>query len=738
MFSRLIQEVSKTFFYILPQIYGSALLPAYFSFTTLKSGYVAISNQNECGGPSLEETYFLKLVGEHNSSSITITLSYSSYSSYDKWMITYYNYKVWSKGISSTCDYNCTSCNSGACQYCGGSCFNQEDVCVTACSSGYKYSNGKCLPYQTNNQCIICNSMCNTCNGPNSNNCLSCLTPYYWDDFNCVTSCSSSQYLNVSNNSCANCDSTCQECSGPSSNSCTSCIAGLMFSYGTCVNRCNSNQYLYSTNNSCLNCDPTCQTCDGPLMNNCLSCNPLNYFWSHFSCVTACSSLQYIITSNGSCGDCDSSCKTCSDSLPSNCESCFPGAYFSEGSCVSSCPSNQYLNTSNLSCSNFDISCQTCSGPFYDNCISCDPNHNYSNGICVFNCQTNQFFNFLTKTCDFCNFNCQTCEGPNSNNCTSCPQGSYFYEDECISSCPSNTFLNASNNSCGLCSNSCSTCFDYSENNCSSCFSSKLLFESQCLAACPSHYYGDTVLNACISCDPICLECNGPSNSNCLICNNQTIYSLKNGSCILDNYCLPNQYFDQIQLLCKNCSSFCSSCTGSNTNNCLSCVGNYFFLDNECYDPVKVNFSLIELQNPNQFELKFWNESKILSTTFFDHLKAAATITICNFNKYLFNYSIESINLTDYKLNFSFSDNIYAKKSQLVIILNDSIDNSIVLMNKNAEILLMPFELCMDEDLYYENQSCHQNILIDYFWISKGKFNEILILFHKPTMITKH
>lgn len=963
--------------YKLSQIYNSLQFPGYFSFATNKFGYFRYLNQNVCGGPSLETVYGLKIVGEHQENEITIKLSLSSYSNSAYWKINYYNYKIWTKAISSTCGYSCTSCNSTACQYCSGNYLNQEDVCVTACSSGYKSLNGKCFVCHsscldctdddpnsciscpanrwllnglcltscplsnfysngncviscptsqylnsTNNSCLNCSSGCRTCNGPLSNNCLSCNIPQYWSYFSCLTSCSSSQYLNSLNNSCTNCDSTCKTCSGPSSNNCLTCFAGKVysnglclnvcsstqyynssdssclncdssclscvgpfannctscavqkyFSYGSCLNSCNATQYLDSSNNycltcnsscqscngpypnnclscpigtyfsygscpnacnssqyldsssSCLNCDPSCQTCigpfsndcsscppnlllgsgscgsgcnsnqyiasnicqncdptcqtcsgpftyectscplgkfysdgsclnicnsdqylnssnfscsycdstcltcDGPSSNNCLSCDTSIYHYYNSSCVNNCSISQYTNLSNVSCEDCDSTCLTCNGPLSNECISCFPSTYFSSGYCLSNCPSHQYRDSSTFLCLNCDISCHTCDGPLLSDCTSCSSPLYFSNKYCVSSCASNQFADVFYQ-CQFCDESCLTCIGSNSNECSRCPQGSYFYDGICNSSCPFGFFPNSFNNSCLSCSNSCLTCFGNSFDNCDSCFNGQYLLNSKCFSICPSNYYPNNTSNNCVSCDSSCFECNGPLNNNCLSCITSNL-TLSNGYCIDEN-CLANQYYNGLTFSCQNCSYNCNSCNGPNLNNCLSCnTGHVYFGDLfECRLPTVVYFTVNETKNPTEFDLTFSNETELSSiSTFLNNINKTLTITISNFVSGLFNYSLQQINMTNYRLILTFMDNVYPDSSYLMINLNSSNDNTLLLMNRTTQILLSPFELCAGQNLFYENQSCHPKILIDYYWMKSENFNEILVLF---------
>lgn len=624
------------------------------------------------------------------------------------------------------CDFSCQTCNgpySNQCVSCPAGTYFSYGSCIPACNST-QYLNA------TNNSCLNCYPTCQTCSGPNYNNCTTCPPTVYFYAGICGNYCNSSQYLNTTNNYCIDCDLSCQSCNGPFANNCTSCQFGKLYSYGTCVDSCNASQYLKSANSLCLNCDSTCLTCNGPLSIDCLSCDPLNYYWYSGTCIQSCLSSQYINSSNVSCADCDSSCFTCNGPSPSNCITCILNFFFSYGYCLNMCPLNQYLDSSNISCSYCDMNCETCDGPLISNCTTCLFPLYFSNGYCVSSCSMNQFVDIF-YSCQFCDQTCQTCSGASPSNCTTCPQGNYLYQGLCKSSCPVGYFANLSDNSCVSCSNSCFTCFGDSYDNCLSCLSGKFLLNSQCLQNCPSKYYGDIGSNICISCDPSCLACNGPANNNCLSCINQTVYTFSHGYCLRD-ICLINQYFDGVLLSCQNCSLNCASCSGPNSNNCLSCIENFILFNetDECKQPVEIYFTVIAIKNPAEFLLNFVNTSQIsLSSTFFKNINKTTTITVSNFGNDLFNYTLQKINTTDFKLSLTYNDNIYADTSYLFVNLNNSIDSTISLMNTTAKILLLPFALCTNENTYYENKTCHKKVLIDYSWMRNGEYNQILLLF---------
>ena len=119
-------------FYKPPAIFGTSFYSGYFWFKTPKNGFALLNNTNLCGSSTTNENiYLMKIIAEHNSSTISLKLAFSNYSSpTDYWKLNYYNYKISTKAISTTCGSNCTDCDSSNCRYCGGTLYNQDDVCV--------------------------------------------------------------------------------------------------------------------------------------------------------------------------------------------------------------------------------------------------------------------------------------------------------------------------------------------------------------------------------------------------------------------------------------------------------------------------------------------------------------------------------------------------------------------------------------------------------------------------------
>ena len=101
-----------------------------------------------------------------------------------------------------------------------------------------------------------CDSSCLTCNGPNSNNCLSCAdSSKYLSNYSCVSICPAGTYADSSNillKKCVNCDTSCASCYGANSNNCNTCSNTNYYLYlNSCVSNCPTTYYADSTDKKC-------------------------------------------------------------------------------------------------------------------------------------------------------------------------------------------------------------------------------------------------------------------------------------------------------------------------------------------------------------------------------------------------------------------------------------------------------------------------------------------------------
>lgn len=170
-------------------------------------------------------------------------------------------------------------------------------------------------------------------------------------------------------------------------------------------------------------------------------------------------------------------------------------------------------------------SCKTCSGPAFNQCLSCPSSSNRVSTPSSFQCPClANFYDNNVTVCVACNPSCKTCNGTNSNQCLTCPTGANRIASvDASNSCPCNT-----------------------------------------------GFY-DSGVQICSACHNSCLTCNGPSSSQCLTCptssNRATVINASN-QCP----CLVNFYDNATNIkVCLNCHPSCNTCTGSGSNQCLTC-----------------------------------------------------------------------------------------------------------------------------------------------------------------------
>ena len=428
-----------------------------------------------------------------------------------------------SSSTNQSC-YTCTGTTSKDCTAClpGTFLYQEDQTCLYNCPDGW----WGYLPTLT---CKICYQYdpafptvftCATCNAGNSNNCLSCNTPYFWDSTTgtCVETCPDSYWGDSGSNTCKPCFSTasssaimktCKTCSGGSSTNCTSCKSGnYLYTNNTCLGGCPGGYYPDSVTISCKICfqsstsssvPNTCATCTGPSSNQCITC--LSSFYLDpltNTCIKPCPAGYYADTPTQQCKQCfqaasstssPRNCLTCSGALATNCLSCSSGEYLlpSTSSCLSSCPAGTYARTDINWCGNcyqapsddvIEKSCATCNGWKPTNCLTC-PSQTYyypQNSTCLSSCPSGTYYDTNSQSCQECYqtdsnyFGCLTCAGPMYTQCTSCADDLFYFEQNgtCGSICPcgSGYFYNSTTKQCGTCYPGCQYCTSPSSQDC--------------------------------------------------------------------------------------------------------------------------------------------------------------------------------------------------------------------------------------------------------------------------------
>ncbi|KAK6475234.1 proprotein convertase subtilisin/kexin type 5-like isoform X1 [Huso huso] len=224
--------------------------------------------------------------------------------------------------------------------------------------------------------CMACHKQCESCNGPNANDCQTCALPNYLYNGTCLRVCSAGTFESseeadgVELGFCSACDHVCATCTGASPKDCTTCSSGYFKFMRLCVLHCPAGYYRGTTR--CEKCDPSCRLCSGPGPQACLSCPPhMLQLDGTRQCVEHCPERFY--QENDKCKQCHTSCKTCKDYTPQGCLTCDWGSTLQNGICYPRCEEQSYLSEDEV-CKLCDSSCRHCSGPGPNQCVSCKPN----------------------------------------------------------------------------------------------------------------------------------------------------------------------------------------------------------------------------------------------------------------------------------------------------------------------------------------------------------------------------
>ena len=168
---------------------------------------------------------------------------------------------------------------------------------------------------------------------------------------------------------------------------------------------------------------------------------------------------------------------------------------------------------------------------------------------------------------------CRSCDV--SNNCLTCYSSTlaptnYILNttnSECVSACTTGHYLVST--TCTPCDSNCSECSG-TATTCTACASGFFLYTafSVCVPTCPDGLYANTLNSQCDSCVSPCQTCTGTTSTSCLSC--VTNFYLLNNECI-NNCETTNLYINNaLTRVCDGCDSNCLTCSGTTTN-CLSC-----------------------------------------------------------------------------------------------------------------------------------------------------------------------
>ncbi|XP_038058391.1 proprotein convertase subtilisin/kexin type 5-like isoform X2 [Patiria miniata] len=174
-----------------------------------------------------------------------------------------------------------------------------------------------------------------------------------------------------------------------------------------------------------------------------------------------------------------------------------------------------------------------------------------------------------------------SCSGPLASDCWKCLHYRDRKTDECITHCPDGYYDPPEvHTRCKACAPTCLTCAGPSYSDCLSCRNPFFLMESwsECVQVCDQKFYEDIETNTCIQCAPLCSKCEGSPNY-CSACEPHALLSSDN-TCL--STCSTNEYLEGSA--CHPCDSTCHTCSGSQDNDCLSCVPGSVLKERTCVE----------------------------------------------------------------------------------------------------------------------------------------------------------
>ena len=596
--------------------------------------------------------------------------------------------------------YTCLTCNAAgdsACQSCDSPAFLHNNQCIEPCPDGYwgDITDRKCKPCHQDTDGPY--YTCATCDAGENNNCLSCNPGTFLHNSQCLDPCPDGYWEDTTAHKCEQCHQnslgplyTCLTCDAAGGSACLSCDSPAFLHNNQCIEPCPDGYWGDITDRKCKPCHYdivgpyfSCLTCNLGGPSNCLTCASGTFLLNN-QCLDPCPDGYWGDTTDNTCQLCYQgsispySCATCTAGADNNCLTCNTGAYLHNNQCIYPCPAGFYPGTSSKTClpcyqsATSPYTCLTCSGPAANQCTSCNSAHYLDQGQCLSDCDPGFWPdpNYGCKPCwggtTSSPFRCKTCNGGATSDCLSCYPNNYLYPNtigQCLNECPLHYWSDDSSNKCQPCHTSttgpeytCNSCNAGASNNCLSCGSGHFLHESKCLGSCPPGFWEDSVTNKCKACwystsSPYsCATCNGQSSGSCLACNSgYYLYPTPVGQCLLtcpdgywangatgtcdacwisvssspysckacstgalDNLCTacnpgaylhpntvgqcvfpcPNGYWeDSSSSKCQACwvstvqPYSCVKCTGSRSNDCLECASGTFLHQGQCVNP---------------------------------------------------------------------------------------------------------------------------------------------------------
>ena len=293
-------------------------------------------------------------------------------------------------------------------------------------------------PISKKDQCLKCDSLCDTCSGKGNDNCKTCSSTSYSVEKKpnlCVANCLDAGAYYLSGNECKKCHDDCSYCFGSKADNCYTCSdPDKWLLNNRCTNGCPDHYFKYFRDRMCLECDRTCLSCFNATRFGCITC-PQQLVFHQFQCLQNCPD-KYFETKR-QCEPCIEGCLKCKSK--DDCDFCQNG-YFLTGNpsrCVRDwqCPRKTYPDIGTNKCEDCHKTCATCLGPNPGNCLLCNVAAGYAKltddeGECLeLSCNEGMYLHLDISTskasCLHCHPACKSCDGGKNINCFSCNSG-YF------------------------------------------------------------------------------------------------------------------------------------------------------------------------------------------------------------------------------------------------------------------------------------------------------------------------
>lgn len=271
---------------------------------------------------------------------------------------------------------------------------------------------------------------------------------------------------------------------------------------------------------------------------------------------------------------CDDECvDTCTGSRPEDCRLCKNLRMGDAGACVKECPhGTMEFERKCLPC---DPKCQNCTSKYgyRSHCYACRDGYFLlpEEGKCSVECPEGYFLESSGhRICQKCNNMCETCE-ENQDKCSSCPKTLTLLSNKCY--LPENVCSKGYyrfRKQCVKCDENCLQCQD--NDKCVLCDPGSYFHNGKCLPNCPNGFLPYVVKMDQSTSHTECHACQHGNCNNCI-----GDFLKREGTCHQQSSCFREQYYDFINMECRNCHYRCKTCYGPGSHECLSCEPPYAY-----------------------------------------------------------------------------------------------------------------------------------------------------------------